>query len=136
MKPTHKSASAILWYESAGFLMLFFLAWMDGFHSSWRESAIESVAVLAVWIVVFTFTKRLVTHLHHLEGFLRVCAWCQRIYHEDQWLSLEQYFSKGFKTETTHGICPRCAVRAKKELAQDRQNGGKKGEPIADGFDI
>jgi hypothetical protein len=115
MKITRQTASRILWYESAGFLMLIALSWMDEFHESWHESAVESLAVLGVWLVVFYFTKRLVARLYYLEGFLPVCAWCKKIHHEEQWVPLEKYFSDGFHTETTHGMCPDCAHKIRKE---------------------
>ncbi len=80
MKITHKTASRILWYESIGFLMLIalFVDWMN-FTDTWHESAVESLAVLGVWLVVYYFTKRLVSRLYYLEGFLPVCAWCKKI---------------------------------------------------------
>ena len=69
----------------------------------------ETVVTLAVWLPVFVLTKRLVAHLYYLEGFLRVCAWCRKIGHEDKWFPIEEYFSKGFAIKTSHGICPKCA---------------------------
>jgi hypothetical protein len=115
MKITRKTASRILWYESAGFLMLMVLSWLDEYHDSWHESAVECAAVLFVWIVVFYFTKRLVSRLYYLEGFLRVCAWCKKINLNERWVPLEQYFADGFHTETTHGMCPMCARKIRME---------------------
>jgi hypothetical protein len=123
MKITRKTASNILWYESAGFLMLILLSWLDEFHESWHESAVESLAVLGVWLVVFYFTRRLVSRLYYLEGFLPVCAWCKKINHEEQWVPLEKYFSDGFHTETTHGMCPECARKVRKKAGLGKKNG-------------
>jgi len=96
--------------------MLILLSWLDEFHVSWRESAVESAAVLGVWLVVFYFTKRLVSRLYYLEGFLQICAWCRKINRgEEQWVPLEKYFSDGFHTETTHGVCPVCARKVRRE---------------------
>jgi hypothetical protein len=58
-----------------------------------------------------------------LEGFLRVCAWCRKIGHEDEWLPLEEYFDRHLDTKTTHAICPGCAndllARDAADAAQD-----------------
>jgi hypothetical protein len=125
MKITHKAASRILWYESAGFLLLILLSWLDEYHASWHESAVESLAVLGVWLVVFCFTRRLVSRLYDLEGFLQVCAWCRKINDGEQWIPLEKYFSDGFRTETTHGMCPECAHKIKKDMDLGLSNGAR-----------
>jgi hypothetical protein len=122
MKITHKSASRILWYESAGFLMLILLSWLDEFHATWHESAVESAAVLAVWSIVFYFTRRLVSRLYYLERFLRVCAWCRKINLDDKWMPLEQYFAVGFHTETTHGVCPECAQKIRTDAGLGKKS--------------
>ena len=79
---------------------------------NWREAAIETLLVVVVWVAVHVVTKRLLARLHYLEGFLRVCAWCRKISHDDDWLPVEDYFAKGFEIKTSHGICPVCAKKA------------------------
>ena len=105
--------------------MLILLSWLDEFHESWHESAIESLAVLGVWLVVFYFTRRLVSRLYYLEGFLPVCAWCKKIHYKEQWGPLEKYFSEGFRTETTHGMCPECARKVRNEAGLEAESGRK-----------
>jgi hypothetical protein len=61
-----------------------------------------------VWLVVIILTKRLMRRLFYLDGFLRVCAWCRKIGHEDKWTTLENYFVTGFSIKTSHSICPKC----------------------------
>jgi hypothetical protein len=100
----------LLWIEGAGFLTLAVMAWFDEFHSDWKESALESGVVLAVWAIVHFFTWRLIARLHYLEGFLRVCAWCKKIDHQGKWVPIEEFFDQRFQTESTHGICPTCAA--------------------------
>jgi hypothetical protein len=111
MKINHRHPSLILWIESVGFLYLIALSWLDEYHSTWRESAVESAAVIVVWAVVFYFTRRLILHLYYLEGFMRVCSWCKNIEHNGSWMPLEKYFEAGFKSPTTHGMCPECAEK-------------------------
>ncbi len=122
---THlKKPQRILWYGNGGFLAIIILSWTNELldlprllfggktQTNWREAAIETFLVVVVWITVHTATKRLLARVHYLEGFLRVCAWCRKISHDDEWLPVEQYFAKGFDIETSHGICPACAEKA------------------------
>lgn len=114
-------AQRILWYQAAGFLLIIALSWMDetlslpsllfggSEHSNWRESALETIVTLAVWLPSFILTRRVLARLYYLERFLRVCSWCRKICHDGQWLPIEEYFSKGFDIKTSHGICPECA---------------------------
>jgi len=89
-----------------------------GAHSNWPEAAMESTALLIVWGVVIVFTKRLMRRLFYLDGFLRVCAWCRKIGHEDEWTTLEDYFSRGFAIETSHGMCPECLAKWAEETKE------------------
>ncbi len=116
-----KRPQLILWCENIGFFALIVLSWANelldfphyifGIHpqGNWRESAIETLAILTVWLSVHTVSKRLLSRLYYLEGFLRICAWCRKVAHEDEWLPLEQYVERGFKIEASHGMCPDCA---------------------------
>jgi hypothetical protein len=125
-----KRTQRILWYESLGFLFLIALSWLNellslphlifggGAQSNWHEAAMESTALLIVWGVVIVFTKRLMRKLFYLDGFLRVCAWCRKIGHEDEWTTLEDYFSRGFAIETSHGMCPDCLAKWAEETKE------------------
>jgi hypothetical protein len=118
-----KKGRRILWYEGLGFFLIISLSWADEMlnlpylifpgpgHSNWREAAMETIVVLTVWLVVFVLTRRLLARLYYLEGFLRVCAWCHKIGHGEEWLPMEQYFERGFHIDTSHGICPACAQK-------------------------
>jgi hypothetical protein len=113
----------ILWYQALGFLLLIMMSWLDELlnlpyrlfpgpgHSNWREAAMETLMILAVWTVAFILTRRLLARLHYLEEFLKVCAWCRRIGKGDDWFSMEQFFDKSFSVKTSHGICPDCAKK-------------------------
>ena len=115
-----KKTQRILWYESIGFILLMVLSWLNelislphllfgsGEHSNLHEAIMETSVLLLVWAVVFLFTRRLLARLYFLDNFLRVCAWCQKIGHDDQWSSLEDYFHKGFAITTSHSMCPEC----------------------------
>jgi len=119
----------ILVYEAIGFLAILVLIWIDEFfefperflkaytsHPELAEGAVETFAILAIAATILLMTRRLAARLFHLERFLRVCAWCRKIHHEGGWVSLEDYFSSGFDTKTTHGMCPECFGKAKNGL--------------------
>jgi hypothetical protein len=116
MKLNSQSRNRVLWIEDAGFLLLIIMSWLDQYHESWQESAVESSAVLLVWLFVHIFTRRLISRLHYLEGFLRICAWCNKIEHQNNWIPLDQFLDKGLGTQATHGMCPVCAAKFKAEL--------------------
>lgn len=117
----------ILWFETFSFLLLILLSWLDelvslpqlvfggGDHTNWQEAMLETSALVIVWLIVIIFTKRLMRRLFYLDGFLRICAWCRKIGYEDDWITTEDYFSRGFATETSHGICPVCQAQLAKE---------------------
>jgi hypothetical protein len=52
-----------------------------------------------------------------LSGLLPVCAWCGKIRDEDnQWSDLDTYITRHSDVEITHGICPECERRVRREL--------------------
>ncbi len=118
----------MLWYESIGFGLILLLAWFNRLvdlpHlltggsvtvSRWRDGLMETTLILLIWAFVFSLTKRLVERLHHLEGMLRVCAWCRKVGHGERWMRLEDFLAEGLQIDTTHGVCPECM----KKLEED-----------------
>ena len=115
-----RRANQILWIECIGFLLIIALSWMDEVarlpslifggttQPNWRESAIESLVILAVWLWVFTGTRRVLKRFYYLEEQLEMCAWCRRLETGGEWLSLEDYLKKELKVTTSHGICRNC----------------------------
>jgi hypothetical protein len=119
----HKSprANRIYWIEALGFCCIIGLSWIDeliglpgiiwgGVRSgSWHEAVLETCITAVVWLMVYIATRRILKRLRYLEEFPRVCAWCHKIVHDSQWVSIDQYFSQHLDTKPTHGICPECA---------------------------
>jgi len=115
------SGKFILRGQAIGFSVLLGIMWFVEiirlphllFHESaefnWLRVGFRTLVVLIVWFIVNVTTRRLLTRLHELEGFLRMCSWCRKVEHEGDWQSVEAYFSSKFSTETSHGICPACA---------------------------
>jgi len=116
-----KDGSRVLWYESLGFGLILLVSWLnrlvglpqiligrDPNIEKWRDAFMETMVILLIWAFVHSITKRLVDRLHHLEGLVRVCAWCRRVGHGERWMKMEDYFSEGLNIGTTHGVCPEC----------------------------
>jgi hypothetical protein len=116
----HTHVSRILLYEVIGFLVIIVLSWIDDITDlshfvgstqsihNWRQSILGTLMVLLVAIPVMILTRRLVSRLYYLEGFLRVCAWCKKLDHNGEWIPLSEFFERKFQTETSHAICLTC----------------------------
>lgn len=137
-----KSGSWVLWYEGVGFSLIILFAWLNELADLPRRflggavhardltaSVFQTLIVLMIWFVVFRLTRRLLARLHYLEGFLRVCAWCRKVGHEDRWMLIEQYFADGFQIHTTHGMCPDCLKKIEEDTAQFRRDQAARQNP-------
>jgi hypothetical protein len=120
----------ILLYQHFGFLTIITICWLNEliklpslifsnhpFAFVFRRSTLDMLLVLAVWLLVSGFTRRLLERLRYLEGFLRMCSWCRRMDYHGDWMPMEQFMQQGFSTPTTHGICPEC-LHVQKEAMQ------------------
>ena len=120
-KATSKS---VLRIEAFGFSSLILLSWLtelirlphvlfgEPFAPNWERAALRTVIIMLMWGWVHWMTQQLIKRLHYLEEFLRVCCWCRKVSHRDEWLSMEEYFTSKFATQTSHGMCPECAKSA------------------------
>ena len=65
--------------------------------------------------------QRALKTIKTLSGLVPICAWCgKKIQDEDgQWTNIETYIEKHSNAEFTHGICPECLIKFKKELGED-----------------
>jgi hypothetical protein len=120
----------VLLCQSIGFIAIIALSWFDEiiglrslifgnnpYISDFRESALEMLFVLAVWLLVTGTTQRLLKRVTHLEKYLRVCAWCHRVGNRNEWMTFEQFAQRKFATPTSHSICEECLARHRAELA-------------------
>jgi len=96
---------------AAEFLHLPHLMFDEPAIVSWSRILLRSLVVVLIWGWVHFTNRRLVRRLRELEEFLRICSWCRKVGHDDQWLTIEEYFNSQLATETSHGICPECAAR-------------------------
>ena len=52
-----------------------------------------------------------------LSGLLPICAYCKRIRRDDNyWQQLEGYIAEHSEADFSHGVCPTCLEKAKKEF--------------------
>jgi hypothetical protein len=120
---------ALIWH-GLGFMMLLILTWCDSLFDlmhyflghaprtvNMQEIIIKSGVIVLLWMGSAYKLYLIVSRLSYLESFLHVCAWCRRIQHEDLWLSLEEHFQQRTSAKVSHGICPKCAERFKKDIA-------------------
>jgi hypothetical protein len=118
-----RRATQVLWIECIGFTALLVLSWADELVrlpqvifggvavGNWHEAAIESSAIIAVWVFVFVATRRILKRFYYLEEQIQMCAWCRKFKRQDDWVSLEDYLTKELGVETSHGICTNCGRR-------------------------
>jgi hypothetical protein len=122
-RPPHVSGRNILRWQAVGFSILVAIMWIvevlrlphylfgETNEFLWTRAVVRTLTVLLVWAIVHFSTRRLLKRLHELEEFLLICAWCRKVGHNDQWLSMEDYFDSKFATGTSHGICPECVAK-------------------------
>jgi hypothetical protein len=119
---------ALLWH-GLGFTTLLVLTWCDSMFdlmhyllgypprtADMGEIVIKSGVIVLLWMGSAYKLYLIVSRLSYLENFLRVCAWCRRIQHQNMWLSLEEHFQQRTGATVSHGICPKCAERFKQDI--------------------
>jgi hypothetical protein len=128
VKQTREKTSAILWIEASGFLFMIIMSWLtellriphylfgEPFAPDWHRAMLRTVVMGLIWAWVHFLTRRLLKRLHHLEEYLRICGWCRKVCYEDEWMDMEKYFKSKFSTKTSHGMCPECLEKKKREL--------------------
>ena len=132
------SGASVLRRENIGFALILFINWAaeimrlphllygEPSEFNWFRVLLRSAVILIVWAWVYFTTRGLIRRLHHLEEFMLVCSWCRKVGHDGSWLTMEQYFGKNFDTQTSHGVCPECAEKARARLAQQITDAGGK----------
>ena len=113
-----------LFWHSLGFLIIILLTWCNaifdltyylfGFPQHTEDinqTVVSTAVILLLWMLSGYKIYLVVSRLSYLESFLHVCAWCKKIEHNDQWLSLEDHFTMKTGGKATHGICPECSKK-------------------------
>ena len=123
-KRAPKDAQVVLRYQAVGFLGIIALCWLDeylgltyrlfgGVHygPNWREALFETAFAVTIWALTRHYITGLLARLYYLERFVRICAWCRKINHEEEWVPFETFLELNSDTKTSHGVCPECEAR-------------------------
>jgi hypothetical protein len=121
----------IVLYQHIGFLIVIVLSFLDElmklpalifsehpFAFAFKQSTLDMLLFLAVWLLVANSTGRLLRRVQHLESFMRVCSWCRRIDYQGEWMPLEKFMRQSFDTPTTHGICNDCLAKQRAAMVR------------------
>lgn len=117
--------SALLWH---GVQVIVLHEALITFYRTW-DLANGTISFLAIALAVLWAKQLLVREevananlrealerVRTLEGLLPICAWCHKV-RDDQglWEQVESYVAKHSKAQWTHGICPACAEKIKRD---------------------
>lgn len=65
--------------------------------------------------------QKALENIRTLKGLIPICAWCKKIRNDEgYWMKLEMYLREHTEAEFTHGMCPECYEKMKREL--DKKN--------------
>ncbi len=84
------------------------------------EYIIETSVCAIVGLIIITGTILLLRKNEKIDRFIRVCAWCRKIWLDDQWLPMEKFLEKEYTLRSSHGICPNCLEKAKAETLDQK----------------
>ena len=65
-------------------------------------------ALLEAQVAIGERIVGLEAHTKQLEAIITVCSHCKRVKDDVEWVSLEDYVMRRFKTKPSHGYCPDC----------------------------
>jgi len=134
MKPTTRDW-LIICGEVGLFSLVLFVIWLDEFidlpHLFFgapsrpfrlEEFILETVSILILAVVVITVTLVIQYRARRVEQFLRVCAWCRKVWLDDKWVSFEEYMHKSQALRSSHGICEECLSKQNSKARQKRED--------------
>jgi CheY-like chemotaxis protein len=76
--------------------------------------------------------RQALAEVRTLSGLLPICAYCKKIRDgEGYWGQLEAYITSHSDASFTHGMCPECFNRVKKEIDKIDQTGSPQGSKLA-----
>lgn len=123
----------IITLEASLFTIMLLVIWLDEFidlpyllmgapPTPYRlaEYLFETASILIVGGIVIMLTIAMQRRSRRNERFLRVCAWCRKVWVDDQWVSFEEYVEKSQSLRSSHGICEECQARLISKAEQKR----------------
>jgi hypothetical protein len=73
-----------------------------------EEYLLESSLILISGLFVMVITFLLLRRYRRLEHFLKVCAWCKKVWINGTWVNFEDYALSRYSQKSSHGICDEC----------------------------
>jgi hypothetical protein len=123
MKPYTRDR-LIIALEAGLFIIMLIVIWLDEFidlpylllgapRTPYRvqEYLFETASILIVGVIVITLTIFMQYRFRNYERFLRVCAWCRKVWVDDQWVCFEEYVERSQSLRSSHGICEECQAK-------------------------
>jgi hypothetical protein len=69
-----------------------------------------------------------ISQIVELHQIIPICMYCKKIRTDDQfWLKVENYFSRNWDMNFSHGICPECYENEVRKMAQANNNNRQQG---------
>ena len=66
--------------------------------------------------ILISYLKVATDGIRRLKGLLPICAWCKKVRNDQgYWQQVEKYVEENSDAAFTHGICPECMEKIKKE---------------------
>lgn len=122
----------VMRYPIIGFFIAFFTLlsdiWFDYsqmlFHTTTKYDhlILTSILMIITGVPILWLMKRQIDKITYLKDFARVCAWCNKVKVEDEWMMLDKYLSNFGRKKTTHGICPQCSEDFRKNKDERAKN--------------
>jgi CHASE3 domain sensor protein len=85
----------------------------ETYQQSARMNAELSGFLIAIGIGFVVAIFFLLRRMERMQEMIKICAWSKLIEYEGEWLTIEQYLTRRFKAQITHGMSD---VEAKKML--------------------
>jgi GAF domain-containing protein len=71
-------------------------------------------------------------HVKTLQAMLPICAWCKRIRDDEgYWIQVEKYVHQHTGADFSHGICPECLKKVRRNLRRSRRRKQSAANPPA-----
>ncbi len=130
MTAEYRRFQRMLYVETAGFGLILLLILLDELidlphlllgaapsPTRVEEYLIEGVALVCLALLTLIFARQAVYKVREMESWLVMCAWCNRVRIDEEWVRVESFLKNREGLRTTHGICGDCASKMKAEVA-------------------
>ncbi|MDA0576745.1 MAG: hypothetical protein O3B24_01445 [Verrucomicrobia bacterium] len=120
----------IAFWQSLVFVMLILLTWANEvldisallFGTAERPPDITRGCVATAGLLIgaiITVGNTYIQQHRLVSGILTICSYCKKIRIECQmWQQIEEYINRRSPIEFSHGICPDCLAREKRNLEE------------------